>query len=96
MAFDQRTLEVNSDLDSLNHQKQSEKDMPFEVVDHQSNSQSLFDDRPSLSSFASSSNCNGDGMSASNYDGIDQIEFFSNVITYLYKRIQQETRGSDA
>ena len=69
MAFDQRTLEVNSDLESIN--KQSEKDMPFEVVDHQSNSQSLFDDRPSLSSFASSSNLNGDGTSASNYDGID-------------------------
>ena len=73
--------------------------MPFEVVKggdnpdaelSQSPSVTLFDEPPSsISSFGASSSSNfGQNSTASgNYDGIDQIEFFSQVITYLYRRI---------
>ena len=54
------------------------------------NGVSLFDGRASLSSFASST------ASDSAYEGMDQIEFFQNVIAYLYRRIQQDTRGPQA
>ena len=104
VAFSQKTLEVASDLGSLNQlptpQAEQDVDMPF-VVNMEENefsspsrhqhtkSVTLFDDRPSISSFADSTNTDGSNQD----DGFDQIEFFSNVISYLYRRIQQEMRG---
>lgn len=78
--------------------------MPFDVMQEDNGSPSsdygitmshtqsmpILDGSASIVSFASSNN------SDSNYQGLDQIEFFYNVKSYLHRRIEQDTRGSQA